>query len=266
MTEPGGWITGRGHAGPTRQPHPLHGVAGRDRSRRLRRLPRAAARSPSRTSHGSGTRSGTTSTSRRRSPPDAVLGNREMPGAAVVSRRHAELRRPRSSGTRPTSGPPGRRRRGRRDASGRGRGCSGRRRAFAAYLRGLGVGRVTGSSGTCPTSARPSSPFLGRRQRRCDLGGVQPGPGRRRRDRAAGQVEPAVLVATDGIGVRRQAHRPAARSWTRSGERCRHLRATVRGAAARARRPTATASRGRRRSNRRRPGDHRRCRSGTRCG
>ena len=117
----------------------------------------AAPRGRSTTWRGSGRRSGSSSGSGSHTPPERVLGRREMPGARVVPRRDAELRRARAA-PRPT-----RRRRG------RGAGLLADPRPVRADLgaaarpgrpgpgraaRGSASAAATGWSPTCRTSRR----------------------------------------------------------------------------------------------------------------
>ena len=94
------------------------------------------------TSRASGRRSGSSSTSRPTAPYERVLGSREMPGARVVPRRAAQLRRahlPRAATTTTSRSVHASELRdaGRADA---GASCARRPRGSRAGLRALGVG------------------------------------------------------------------------------------------------------------------------------
>ena len=265
MTEPRGLDAGRRHCR-ARQSHPLHGVAGRNRSRRVRRLPRSCGRRRWTTSPGSGMRSGTSSTSARRRLPKPCSASREMPGAQVVSGCDAELRRSRSSGTRPTSGPrsswPARTVR----RTGRGQRLREETAAFANYLRRLGVKPGDRVVGYLPNIGEAVVAFLGAASRRCDVGGVQPGSRHRRRRRAARAARtdacwwPATVRCTAGSAIDRSNELAEIRAQLPT------LKATVLVPRLGAERRRPTSRHGLRCSNSTRRWRSRRCRSPIRCG
>ena len=134
---------------------------------------------------------------RATTPAETVLADREMPGAAVVSGRDAELRdRGVPARDRRASGARGGRR-GRFDGVVVGAAAAGDRgvRELPAQAR-----RQAGRPGRrIPAEHRRSGRRVPRGgQRRCDVGGVQPGPRRRRRGR------PARPARTDGAGGQRR--------------------------------------------------------------
>ena len=209
----------------------------------MSRVTTSCGRSRCATSTGSGMRSGTSSTCRR---PPHRRGTRQpgYAGRAMVSGRDAELR---------DRGVPARQRRthpalvvagedGRR--TGRGRGCSARPRRSRPTCAGWACSRVTGSSGTCRTSARPSSRSSERpawaRRGRCAIrtsrsavwwpgwaaeadrvGGQRRFSVRRKAPRPAHGTrrDPPSAAVAAGYGAGAAAGRPRRSRWRRRGDR-----------------------------------------------
>ena len=139
------------------------------------------------------------------SPPrtQRVLGDRAMPGAQLVPRRHPQLRRARPARRR-RPGP--RRRPGaaarRRDATSRARSpgpsCAARSARWPPSCARSAYAPATGSAATCPTSRRPSSPSWPPPPSARVWTSCAPDFGARSVLDRFQQVEPVVLFAVDG--------------------------------------------------------------------